>query len=494
MRIAPTLLAGVFVLSWLAVPSRNSAHAQEPALVEPTEDALDLAMRPNDTDAPAAPNTDSEMEAQAAVDDRVDARSFMAPSLLIPVDHLFGDWRGLRPKLEDNGLTTTITWVSDMAGNPVGGRDQGFTECENLGMDFLADLDKMYGMSNAKFHVSASQRSGSSLTNDYIGNSFNVQQVFGGETFKLIDVEYVQRFCDGKMSIHAGRIAAGDDFLTSPYYWVFVQNGIDGNPVGIFKNAPGMTAYPNSTWGARLRIRPTPETYVMAGVYNGDPSIRDNNEHGLNWTMNGPAFFIAEAAYQRNGQPGDQGKLGTYKVGAYYNAGTFTNFAGQYLGTSAPLYGLASSSQEGNYGFYALADQVIFKRDNPNTSTNAANDAKQGIGVFTSIIVAPEQDINEMPFFCNGGVVWRGPCDRRPGDLLGLAVVYGAFSDNLRAVQRLANAAPQTYETALECCYRFRMRDGAAYFQPDLQYIFHPGGTGAIANAFVVGCQMGLNF
>src|SRR5207244_2959992 len=82
--------------------------------------------------------------------------------------------------------------------------------------------------------------------------------------------------------------------------YVFVQNGFDGNPVGIFFNAPGMTAYPNATWGARVKVRPTARTYVMGGVYNGDPSIRANAHHGVDFSMDGPLFAIGEVGYQRN--------------------------------------------------------------------------------------------------------------------------------------------------------------------------------------------------
>jgi len=39
------------------------------------------------------------------------------------------------------------------------------------------------------------------------------------------------------------------------------QNGFDGNPVGVFFNAPGMTAYPNATWGGLVRSdRPSART------------------------------------------------------------------------------------------------------------------------------------------------------------------------------------------------------------------------------------------
>jgi porin len=34
----------------------------------------------------------------------------------------------------------------------------------------------------------------------------------------------------------------------------------------------------------------------------------------------------------------------------------------------------------------------------------------------------------------------------------------------------------------------------AILFQPDLQYIIRPGGTGQIPNALVLGAEVGVNF
>jgi len=52
----------------------------------------------------------------------------------------------------------------------------------------------------------------------------------------------------------------------------------------------------------------------------------------------------------------------------------------------------------------------------------------------------------------------------------------------------------QQYEIALELTYRLRFRRDALFFQPDVQYIIRPGGTGRIADAFVGGFQVGVNF
>ena len=53
-----------------------------------------------------------------------------------------GDWYGLRPNLEDRGFTPTLTFVSDVAGNVTGGKNQGVSEADNLALNLLFDLEK----------------------------------------------------------------------------------------------------------------------------------------------------------------------------------------------------------------------------------------------------------------------------------------------------------------------------------------------------------------
>ena len=418
----------------------------------------------------------------------VNERSFQEGTVILPADHLFGDWLGRLPGWEASGFKPTLTWLTNFAGNPVGGREQGFTECENLGLDLVFDLEKSRGICDTYFHVSMSQRSGESLTNQYIGNVFSTQQVFGGETFRLVNVDLQRYFCDRTMDVRLGRIAVADDFMVSPYFWYFMSGGINGNPAAVNINAPGMNGYPNATWAARVRAATTPRTYAMLGVYNGDPDIRNNDNHGCDFSMRGPLFAIAEVGYQRNGQPEDEGKLGNYKLGGYYNGGSFDKFSASQF---APGIGPPAGTEQGNWGYYALFDQVIFQpygKDDPHA-----------MGIFGSIAVAPDQSINQLPFFVNGGTLIRGVNPSRPTDTLGFGVIYGKFSRDLQAAQQLAQAlAPtvgvQEYELVFECAYRIRMRNGAMFFQPDFQYIVNPGGAHQYADAFQVGAQAGVNF
>ncbi len=398
--------------------------------------------------------------------------------LILPREHLMGDWYGTRTWLEERGVTPALTFETDSLGNPSGGKEQGFTTANNVGLDLNLDLEKLWGLEGGSFLLSMSYRFGGSLSANYIHNVFTVQQVFGGETFHLINLAYQQKLFDDRVELRLGRIATGDDFLVSPYNYVFVQNGFDGNPVGIFFNSPGMTAYPNDTWGALVKVRPTARTYIMGGVYNGDPSIRDNSNNGADFSMDGPVFAIAEIAYQPNSLPGDRGLIGNYKAGFWYDNSLFSVFnTGEF--------------ERGNWGFYTLFDQVLVRFGEQGSH--------RGFGIAGSFLVSPDQSISQMPYFFTAALVTRGIFPSRPVDIIGLGVVYGHFSNDLQNFQRRAqqldpNVGVQSHETVVEFTYRLALLKSALYFQPDLQYVFRPDGTGRIADALVLGAQVGVNF
>lgn len=477
-------------------------HAQElPDLPAPGDEAPRLQFEsdsfaaneesfPESDDAPVA-NTESLETIEEQIEEPASERQFQSDVLVLPVDHLLDDWCGYRTQLEEDGITPSVTFVSDMLGNPVGGLRQGFAEADNLGVNIGVDLEKRYGLEGGHFLLSMSQRSGRSLTNEYIGNTFSTQQVFGGETFKVVDIAYQQTLGEDDVEFQIGRIAAGDDFLVSPYNYLFVQNGFCGNPVGIFLNAPGMSAYPNATWGSVVQVRPIRRGYVMAGLYNGDPTIRDINNHGVDMSIDGPPFAILEFAYEHNQQPGDTGLIGNYKLGAWFDGNDFANLEQQALADAGG--GVVPSIHEGNYGFYGLFDQVLWRW------SGRQEEIMRGLGVVASVLVSPDQSISKMPYFFTTGVAARGIYADRPRDIAAFGIIFGEFSSDLRQGQRQAQLLDPTigvqqHETALEWTYIFRFRDGAYFIQPDVQYIINPSGTGQIDNALVIGTQVGFNF
>src|SRR4029453_10298400 len=106
--------------------------------------------------------------------------------LILPREHLLGDWYGTRTWLEDRGIVPTLTFVTDSLGNRSGGKEQGFTTANKVGLDLNFDLEKLCGFEGGSFLLSMSYRFGGSLSANYIHNVFTVQQVFGGETFRVV--------------------------------------------------------------------------------------------------------------------------------------------------------------------------------------------------------------------------------------------------------------------------------------------------------------------
>jgi porin len=154
-------------------------------------------------------------------------------------------------------------------------------------------------------------------------------------------------------------------------------------------------------------------------------------------------------------------------------------------------YAQPAGVKRGNWGLYGLFDQVLIPFAEPTSN--------RGLGVFGSVLVSPDQSISQMPYFFTAGVACRGISASRPTDIAGFGVVFGEFSSDLRdAEEREQLLDPtigvQNHETDLEWTYRFNMRKGALFFQPDIQYVIRPGGMGQVANAVVLGCQLGVNF
>lgn len=499
-RCATITLALLFV----AVSGHGQTIDSDWAVLQPNgpvssgaESTSQVIIPPSSVQNPSSENsrTDSisAVETFVAANDPFTERNFKADVLVMPVDRLLGDWLGVLPRLEDDGITPSVTFVSDMLGNPVGGVSQGFTEANNLGVNIVFDLEKRYGLEGGSFLSSMSQKSGKSLSEEYIGNAFGAQQVFGPPTFHVVHLAYRQKLLEDKLELRLGRIATADDFLVSPYNYGYVQGGIDGSPAGIFINSPGISGYPNATWGALAKFQSTARTYLMGGLYNGDTTIRDLDNRGLDMSLEGPLFAIVEAAYQRNQLAGDNGLIGNYKVGAWFDGNNFPDLETQALATEIPGLGLVPEVKEGNYGFYGVFDQVFVRFSSPR------DEILRGIGMVTSVVIAPDESFSRMPYFFNVGLAARGIFPRRPRDATGFAVIYGEFSSDTRSGQRQAQLIDPTVqvqhqEVALEWTYIFRFRNGAYFVQPDLQYIIQPNGIDQIADALVLGLQVGFNF
>jgi len=395
-----------------------------------------------------------------------------------------GNWFGFRDWLSDHGLEINGSYVNEPAGNPVGGLNRGFTYLHNIDVSLLAHLDKLAGIPDTTFLFTVSQRTGSGLTKNFIGNAISVQQIFGGgETLRLVQMRVEHHFFEDRFTMAYGRLTATADFLTSPLYCSFVNNGFCGQPPAPFFNMNnGITAYPQATWGALGEFKITKETYIKAAVYDGDPNNGDP-KHGANFGFgsNG-VLLLGEIGYKP--ECGLFSMPSRFSLGGYYHTGHFQDVSQDAVGGNIFLSGLPAREHAGQEGVYLICEQMLHRNpDRPKTGLNS----------FVTFVVSPVDDKSVMPYYFDCGFIYEGLFPKRPEDKTSLGMYSAWFGGALRDAQRAAGLASQTNETVFELNHQFQI-NRYFYLRPNIQYVVRPNGLTSIPNALVLGVEMGITF
>jgi porin len=402
--------------------------------------------------------------------------------------YLFGDWLGVRSKLAAHGIKPALLLISDPFGNVIGGQRRGLSNYALLCLDLLLDTGELFALPGGQFHVGFAVNFGTSLSRHYVGNNFPIQLAdVAGAQPRLTYLSYTQALFDERVSIRLGRVTVnsvyGEEFMGSEYFKAFTSVGFDLVPLGLFLNAPGAFGYPDTTWGARIRFEPVQQFYTMVGVYNGDPMVKEGNQHGLDFSLRGPPFAIGEIGFRWNYGKQPTGLVRNLKFGAYFNGGTF-----QVLNSG--LAGQQTKNAHDVYGLYVLGDQVLLRWGDPGQTRH--------LGIFGAFNVVPAQRVNSVPYFFDTGLVAYGLLSGRPKDFAALGVVYGSYSARLQPPEEFQSPAVPSivmpnFEMTLEWSYGCRVKRGLV-LQPGLQYLIHPKGNTAIPNAFAMGINVVINF
>jgi porin len=384
-------------------------------------------------------------------------------------DAATGDWGGLRSRSEAAGLTVDGYYQTDLLANPVGGERQGFAYAGTMEISLDFDLERIAGLAGTSFFIAGYWASGDDLSDTKIGNLIGVAQAFSGRTVGLAQMYLGQELLDGRLAVALGRLSVGDDFATSDLYASYLSIGINSNPFAIAENVPSFSADPVAQWGARAIVQPTEQIHLGAGIYNADPDVAEGGRHGVDFALdpeNG-VLAIAEAGYKWH-QASHAGMPGSVTLGGYHDSSDFDALDG------------SGRTRGGNYGFYLLVDQMVYREGGPESAQGSA----QGLTPWGALTLAPDQQINTIPFSAAGGLVYRGLLPRRDNDRTALAVYHGAFSDRLQ---------DRSAETVVEANHRFQLAPWL-HVTPDLQYVIRPDGRSDIDDAAVLGGEIGIDF
>lgn len=400
--------------------------------------------------------------------------------------YLTGNWNGLRDTWRDAGVELFFNATAEPMRNVSGGESVGGTWPSNLGLELHLDLAKLLGVAHTQLLVKVSKRDGDSVSAENVapavgGNLFPAQELYGGQTVKLANVQFNTQLLDGRLDLAYGRLVANDDFLRSPLYCQFLNNAICGSPKAVFFENPfAFSAYPSAQWGLRARLGAEQSPWALQfGLYDadidlkgGDPGAPGRNRHGTDWDFGDNGVVLAGELQYRHAPA--NGLDGRYKLGGFWMNGRYQDLSSTD----------ATATVRGNAMLWLTADQTLWR---PSPSS------MRGLSGFATWVLSLEDKVNLLSQQLSLGLVWQGPFAARAGDALGLAVSRGWVSDEQNKARRAQGLVSQHAETALELNYRIALGRGLA-LTPDIQCILDPGATGEIDNAWLIGAKLSVDF
>lgn len=429
-------------------------------------------------------------------------------------NQLLGDPGGLRSWMGKYGASLTIQETSELLGNTSGGIKTGFAYDGLTTVDLQVDTKRAFNLYGGLFNASALYIHGTNLSAHNLGTLQTASGIEADNTVRLWELWYQQMFDFNQMDIKVGNQSLDQEFMVSQYAGLFVNTMFGWPMVPSADMLGGGPAYPLASPGIRFHAQPSGQPWAfLVGAFDDNPgginpqSAQDPqvlNSHGTNFRVHDPYLFIAEVQFSVPAigqlEYADRAPIlpGTYKLGAWYDTGSF---ADQRYGTDGLSLANSSSNKTAqlhnhNYSLYAVMDQLLW-RENAESA--------EGVGMFVRAMGAPAEQ-NPIEFSLNAGLSWHAPFKHREYDVAGLGMGLARVSDRARSLDMDTNAFSgsqnpvRNSETFVELTYQYQVVPWWV-LQPDVQYTWSPGGglvnpnnsSQTIGNELVLGLRTNIS-
>jgi porin len=389
--------------------------------------------------------------------------------------YLFGDWDGKRSELASRGITFDFFYVADLQANPVGGIRQSEAGWGRIRGTVDIDFGKLTDWNGLAFHATGLWQFGGNLGAD-IGTLANPSGLVSAHTTRLDSFWLQQGFLHNRLFVRVGQFAGLDFYGNQEYGASYVIEPLDYALGNLFS-----TTYesfnPAATPAGQIQFSPWRTLYVKSAVLAGNRNPYQQDPTGFHFQISNTPVFVYEVGFTHDaqdlaGQTSQRhGKTypGTYKFGAAYNGGKFTNAAG--------------TQSKGNYLIYGMANQALYRSD---AGSNRGLDATIGFDWSPG-------DLNKENSQITAGARYNGPIPSRPQDGVAFGFVYTKISDPFQSIGLPFGTPPLGSEKAIELNYGAQLTR-CLLFQPVFQYYVDVGGNSQIHNAAVLGFRTKINF
>jgi porin len=362
-----------------------------------------------------------------------------------------------------SGISFDAVYTGEPIRNLDGGQRTGGTYLDNLDLQLTAGRGSIFGIPGLSGLFYVLNNNSSEFSSEYVGDSHIVSNIDAPRGLRLFEAWLDWAPGNGALSTRVGLYDLNSEFDSIETGGLFLNGaqgmGTDFGQTGL--NGPSV--FPVSALALRVLGSLDSGAYAQVAVLDGvpgDPDDADSNEIDLSGRDG--ALVVAEIGWSG----GDWRKLA---IGSWLYTADFDTLA-------AP----AGPQDDGNAGWYALADRTVWRGDG---STLAA---------YLRVGRA-EDRFNPIEDYLGFGASLAGFSAARPDDELGLAVASGTAGNGLKAARQSDELRTDSRETTIELTYRAPITDWLT-LQPDIQYIINPGFEPAFDNALVISLRFELSF
>ena len=415
--------------------------------------------------------------------------------------NLLGDAGGLHAALQRHGVTVSLQQSGDWWANTAGGQRTGQTYGGQALGSITLDTQGAGLWQGGTFYASGLLIYGRWPGQVLAGGLQNPSNNAATDGPLLYEAWFQQNLDPKGSSLRIGQIRADAEFLTSLYgpdpslggAGALFLNAAFGFPTAYALAMPaGGPTYPLATPGARLKLVPREDVNLLTAVFNGTPS-------SAAFAWRGGITVMSELQLLAHQDERATALPGAYRIGVWAsNQGFGDQRRDQHnLSLANPLSDGVPRRQSGNWGVYAMADQLLLQ-----TGETRA----QSIGASVRVALTLG-DRNAVDAQLNAALTWKGAIPGRDQDMAGLGVSLVQHGLGARGydqdVRSYTNpiAPVRGLEAVFEATYAIQLA-GWWQVQPDLQYIVRPGGGVASAynpgtllhNAFLAGVRSVVTF
>jgi carbohydrate-selective porin OprB len=376
---------------------------------------------------------------------------------------LAGGWSEVRRAAKQIGIVPTASYIGALQTNVTGGNDQVWSYAGQLSFAASTDLGELLKIPGLSAYVGASWGTGSNLAASL--NSVIPPTGLYAPSFYLGEMYLQQKLAKKKLTVLAGRLAAGNSFAALPVFTNYVNYGINPNPYSLGANDVTFFGPPTGTeWGAQATYEATSAIQAAAGVFNTNVNSANGANHGADFTLqegNKGVLAIGEFDYLRNQTADSNGKPGQITVGFLHSNNSFPYLTSQL------------DHSDGYSGAYLMGQQMVFRPDGPGTS--------RGTTIWGSWSHNSKDLISPIPWFWGAGLSYEGLIPARKNDVLSVGLIRAEAGQY---------APPANTEDLLELNYQWA-HSRYLTITPHAQYLWrqdpHEG-----RNATILGIQLSI--